>query len=127
MSIACCLLVHLIIGHHIQLIQENLLLTLKLVLYKRAEDDFEINKLFSIIFNLFILFLCNIICLFIEDISLIIMLYGGIFTPILNHLIPTCLYYFMVSSNSIVIWLAWIIDFMIISLGLVGFILKIFL
>ena len=127
MSITFCILIHLIIGHHIQLIQENLLLTLKLVLYKRAEDDFEINKLFSIIFNLFILFLCNIICLFIEDISLIIMLYGGIFTPILNHLIPTCLYYFMVSSNSIVIWLAWIIDFMIISLGLVGFILKIFL
>jgi len=127
MSITFCLLIHIIIGHHIQLIQENLLLTLKLVLYKRAEDDFEINKLFSIIFNLFILFLCNIICLFTEDISLIILLYGGIFTPILNHLIPTCLYYFMVSSNSIVIWLAWIIDFMIISLGLVGFILKIFL
>ena len=47
MSIAFCVLVHLIIGHHIQLIQENLLLTLKLVLYKRAEDDFEINKLKS--------------------------------------------------------------------------------
>ena len=36
MSITFCLLIHLIIGHHIQLIQENLLLTLKLALYKRT-------------------------------------------------------------------------------------------
>ena len=128
MSIIFCILIQIIIGNHLQLIHENLLLILKLFSNNYYEEDYEINKYFSIIFYLFILIVSNIICIFIEDkISIIILLFGGIITPILNYLVPTILYCVMVSSNSIVSWFAWVISLFIISLGIVGFILNIML
>ena len=127
LSIIFGIIIHIIIGHHMQLIKENVVLIIKLSLYKKAEDDFKLPILFSLFFNLCILFLSNTICLFTEDITLIILLYGGILTPLLNYLIPTFLYCFKVSINSIIVWVACLITFIIISLGLVGFIFKIFI
>ena len=125
MSIIFCILILIIIGHHMQLIKENLILFIKVCMHKKAQDDFELNKILSVCFNFFILFLSNTICLFSEDISLIIILYGGIFTPLLNYFFATCLYCQMVSYNSIAVYLAWLITFINLSIGLVGFFIKI--
>ena len=127
MCIIFGLVIHIIIAHHIQLIQENLLLILKLIITKNIGDEYEINKCFSSCFNLFILLLINAISLMIDDISIIIILYGGVFTSLINYFYPTCLYSLMVSENSLVVWVAWLITFIIISFSLACFMLKFFL
>ena len=126
MSIIFGLVIHIIIAHHIQLIQENLLLILKLTIKKDLGEEYEINKCFSACFNLFILMLINIISLVIDDISIIIILYGGVLTSLINYFFPTCSYWMMVSENSLVVWVAWLITFIIVSLSLVFFMLKVF-
>ena len=108
-----------------QLIRENMLLILSLTIYKNDGDNFKINIVFALFFNFFILFITNIIALFIDDISLIIILYGGIFSTIINYIIPTIMYWMMISKNSVVLWLAGLIDFVIISLGISALVLKI--
>ena len=110
-----------------QLLQENLFLILSLTIYKDKRDNFKINKFLSISFNLFILLLTNVISLLIKDITSIIILYGGILTTINNYLIPSIMYWMLVSKNSFVILLSWLIDFVIIAIGISAFILRIFL
>ena len=126
MSIIIGLLIHIIISHHMQLIQENMLLILGLTIYKNLSNDFKINKYFLISFNLIILLISNIISLLINDISLIIILYGGIFSTIINYLFPTILYYLLVSKNSIISLMGWVISLAIILLGVISFISKFF-
>ena len=121
------LVIHIIIAYHIHLIKENLLLFLRLTINKNIEEEYEINKCFSVCFNLFILILINIISLMINDISIIIILYGGVFTSLLNYFYPTCTYSMMVSKNSLAVWVAWLISFIIVSISLVCLMLKIFL
>lgn len=127
MTIIFGLVFHVIIAHHMQLLQENLFLILSLTIYKDKRDNFKINKFLSISFNLFILLLTNVISLLIKDITLIIILYGGILTTINNYLIPSIMYWMLVSKNSFVILLSWLIDFVIIAIGISAFILRIFL
>ena len=126
MACIFCLFVHIIIAHHMHLIQENIIIFLKLISNKK-ECAFYDKNYFSVISKFFILASSNAICLFIDDISLIIMLYGGIFTIIINYICPTALYSFMVSKNSIIVWIAWIICFIVISIGIIFFILNVFL
>jgi hypothetical protein len=126
MAFIFCLFVHIIIAHHMHLIQENIILFLKLISNKK-ECDFYDKKNFSVISKFFILLFSNAVCLFIDDISLIIILYGGIFTIIINYICPTALYSFMVSKNSLVVWIAWAICFIVISIGIICFILNILL
>ena len=125
MVIIFSLVIHIIIAHHMQLIRENMVLILSLTIYKNDGDNFIINIIFALFFNFFILFITNIIALFIDDISLIIILYGGIFSTIINYIIPTIMYWMMISKNSVVLWLAGLIDFVIISLGISALVLKI--
>ena len=124
MAIIFSLLIHIIIAHHMQLIRENMFLILSLTIYKNERDNFKINIFFALFLNFFFLFITNIIALFVEDITIILILYGGIFSAIINYLIPTIMYWMMISKNSIVIWLAWLIDFIIISLGISAFVLN---
>ena len=126
MTIIFSLAIHIIIAHHMQLIRENMILILSLTIYKNEGDNFKINIYFSLFFNFFFLFVTNIVALFVDDISLIIILYGGIFSTIINYIIPTIMYWILISKNSVVIWLAWLIDFVIISLGISAFVLNIF-
>ena len=126
MAFIFCLFVHIIIAHHMHLIQENIILFLKLISNKKECAFYDKNH-FSIISKFFILVSSNAVCLFIDDISLIIMLYGGIFTIIINYICPTALYSYMVSKNSIIVWIAWIICFIVISIGIIFFILNVFL
>ena len=127
MSIISCILIHIIIGHHMLLTKEHFIFYIKLIIHKKAQDEYEINKIISVCFNFFILLLSNTISLFTEDIFVIIILYGGIMTPLLNYLFSTCLYCQMVSYNSIAVYLAWLIIFFHMSIGLVGFIIKLIL
>ena len=124
MAFIFCLFIHIIIAHHMHLIQENIILFLKLI---SNRNDCTNKKYFSIFSKFFILISSNIVCLFIDDISLIIILYGGIFTIIINYICPTAIYSFIISKNSIIVWLAWIICFIVISIGLLSFILYILL
>lgn len=126
MSIIFGILIHIIISHHMHLIQENMLLILGLTVYKNSSNDFKINKYFLISFNLIILLISNIISLLINDISLIIILCGGIFLPIINFLFPTILYYLLVSKNSLISLFGWVISLSIIILGVISFISKFF-
>ena len=127
MCIIFGLLIHIIIAHHIQLIQENLLLILRLTIKNNIEEEYEINKCFSACFNLIILMLINFISLIVDDISIIVILYGGVFTSLLNYLYPTFAYCMMVSENSLVVLVAWLISLIIISFSLACFMLKVFL
>ena len=122
-----CLFIHIIIAHHMHLIQENIILFLKLISNKKECFSFYSKIYFNIFSKFFILVSSNIVCLFIDDISLIIILYGGIFTIIINYICPTAIYYFIISKNSIIVWFAWIICFIVISIGLISFILYILL
>jgi len=121
------LFIHIIIAHHMHLIQENIILFLKLISNNKKCANFYTNKYFSIFSKFFILVASNSVCLFINDISLIIISYGGILTIIINYICPTAIYSFMISKNSIIVWLAWIICFIVISIGLFSFILYILL
>ena len=125
MAIIFSLLIHIIIAYHLNLIQENLSLILNLTIYKNKGNKYCINKFYSIIFNLFILILSNIGCLFIEDISIIILLYG-VFSIIINFICPTITYALMISKNSIEVWLACLISFIVITIGIIGFLLNLF-
>ena len=118
--------IHIIIAHHIQLIQDFLKLILHVTIYK-DKANFKINKYFFVSFNLFILVLTNFICLFLDDISLIIIIIGGIFSALMNFLFPTILYWFMISKNSLATWLGFLISIIMISLGILALILKILL
>ena len=122
-----CLFIHIRNAHHMNLIQENLILFLKLISNKNECFNFYSKKYFSIFSKIFILISSNTVCLFINDISLIIILYGGIFTIIINYICPTAIYSFFISKNSIFVWLAWMICFIVLSLGIISFILYIFL
>ena len=126
MTFSFCLFIHIIIAHHMHLIQENIILFLKLI-SNNKKCAFYDKKYFNVISKIAILVSSNAICLFIDDISLIIILYGGIFTIIINYICPTAIYSFMISKNSIIVWLAWIICFIVISIGLISFILYILL
>ena len=127
LCIIFALAIHIIIAHHILLIQENLLLILNLTINKNIGEEYEINKCFSACFNLFILVLINIVSLMINDISIIVILYGGVFTSLLNYFFPTFSYWMMVSKNSLVVWVAWLITFIIIFFSLACFMLKVFM
>ena len=120
------LYIHIIIAHHIQLIQDRLKLILHLTIYK-TKPKFEINKYLSVSFNLFILVLTNFICLFFDDLSLIIIIYGGIFSTLINFLFPAILYWFMISKNSLATWLGLLISIIMILFGILALILKILL
>ena len=126
MAFIFCLFIHIIIAHHMHLIQENIILFLKLISNKK-EYAFYDKKYFNLISKIFILVSTNVACLFIDDISFIIILYGGIFTIIINYICPTAMYSYMVSKNSIIVWLAWTICFIVISIGIISFILNILL
>ena len=126
MALIFCLFIHIIIAHHMHLIQEYIILFLKLISNKK-EYAFYDKKYFSVISKFFILVSSNAVCLLIDDISLIIILYGGIFTIIINYICPTALYSYLVSKNSIIVWLAWAICFIVISIGIIFFILNILL
>ena len=126
MAFIFCLFIHIIIAHHMNLIQENIILFLKLISNKK-EYAFYDKKYFNLISKISILVSTNVACLFIDDISFIIILYGGIFTIIINYICPTAMYSYMVSKNSIIVWLAWTICFIVISIGIISFILNILL
>ena len=127
MAIIFGLAIHIIIAHHIHLIQEHVSLILSLTLFKNKTENFKINKIFLVVLNIFILLICNLISLMVKDLSIIIILYGGIFSTLINYLFPTICYSMLVSKNSLVIWIGWLIDFIIISLGIISLIFKILL
>ena len=127
MAIIFCFVIHIIIAHHINLIQENFCLIVSLILCQNQENDFKLNKILYICFNFFILFVSNVISLIINDISIIIILYGGIFSTLINYLFPTIMYFMMVSKNSLAIWFGWLITFIIISFGIMALAFKILL
>ena len=126
MAFIFCLFIHIIIAHHMHLIQEYIILFLKLISNKK-EYAFYDKKYFNLISKISILVSTNVACLFIDDISFIIILYGGLFTIIINYICPTAMYSYMVSKNSIIVWLAWTICFIVISIGIISFILNILL
>jgi hypothetical protein len=127
MGIIFGLAIHIIIAHYIHLIQECASLILSLTLFQNKTDDFKINKIFLLVLNIFILLICNLGILVVKDLSIIIILYGGIFSTLINYLFPTICYSMLVSKNSLVIWIGWLIDFIIISLGIISLIFKILL
>ncbi len=127
MAIIFCFVIHIIIAHHINLIQENFCLIVSLILCQNQENDFKLNKILYICFNFFILFVSNVLSLIINDISIIIILYGGIFSTLINYLFPTIMYFMMVSKNSLAIWFGWLITFIIISFGIMALAFKILL
>ena len=125
MAIIFGLAIHIIIAHHIHLIQECVSLILSL--FQNKTDNFKINKIFLLVLTIFILLICNLVSLMVKDLSIIIILYGGIFSTLINYLFPTICYSMLVSKNSLVIWIGWLIDFIIISLGIISLIFKILL
>ncbi len=129
-AIAFVILIHIIIAHHMHLIYENYFLLLKKCIYKtidkKIDDNFKINKYFSICFNLIILIVINLISLILNDISLIIIIYGGVFSTMKDFLSTSILYWCMVSKNSIVTLIGFIISFFMISIGITGIFFKIF-
>ena len=127
MAIIFGLVIHIIIAHHMHLIQEYTFLYLPLSLFQNKIFDFKLNKLFLISLNFFILLICNIISLLLNDLSIIIILYGGIFSTLINYLFPTIVYFLMVSKNSLVVWVGWLINLIIISLGIISLVFKILL
>ena len=123
MCIIFGLLIHFIIAYHIQSIKKYITLILKLTIYKKKGEDFEINRNFFIGTNLFFLLFSGIINVLIKDISIIIILYGGVFSGIVNFIFPIALYWSMVSKNSLVTWIGWFICLIFLSLGILGVVL----
>ena len=124
--IICCVLINVLISYRVKLIEENFILLLEVTIYKSSPNNTKkINKITIAIFKLFILLLCSLINLVINDISYIVILFGGILANILNFLFPTIIYSKLISKNNLVIKIAFLLSIFVIIINFIGLILKI--
>lgn len=119
------LLIHIIIAYHMHLIQDNIFLIFGLTFFHKKRDNFKVSKVFIFFSNFLVLFFSNLICLFVDDIFIIVTLYGGIFSSFINYLSPCIVYSMMISNNSVAIFIAWIINLIIISLSILSFLFNV--
>jgi hypothetical protein len=124
--IICCVLINVLISYRVKLIEENFILLLEVTIYKSSPNNTKkINKITIAIFKLFILLLCSLINLVINEISYIVILFGGILATILNFLFPTIIYSKLISKNNLVIKIAFLLSIFVIIINFIGLILKI--
>ena len=120
-----CILFNILISHRIHLIEEHFVLLLEVTIYKSSSNMKKINKILIVLFKIFILLLGILINLIINDISYIIILFGGIFASALNFLNPALLYWKLISKNILVIRIALVLGFIVLILNVIGLIMKI--
>ena len=116
---------NIIMSYRVSLIEENFILLLKSTIYIEEVQSYPPNKLIIALFKVFILLLSSFINLLIKDMSYIIILFGGIFSSILNFFYPTIIYSKLVSKNNIVTRIAWFLSLFVIIINIIGFVLKI--
>lgn len=120
-----CFLINILISHRIKLIEENFILVLNLIIYNSSSNTKKLNKILIALFKLVILLLCVLINLVINDITYIIIIFGGILASILNFSYPTVIYWKLISKNNLAIRIALGLSLIVIFINLIGLILKI--